>query len=285
MRVALFLLFSIAVLVPTARADEPVALKWSLKEGDTFYPATRIVQSNTVLAGGKTEEEALTFDFTLRYRVTGVKGDETTIEVTYLAADVRATGIPEVDGIGAKVRGASVTVRLDAAHALTGVRGHAEVLKRFKDATGFERATVETLFGENGVRELVGRPFDILPPKPLAVGGKATRDDRGTAAGLSSTGKTTFKVEGVDAGVAKVSVTSDMTVTTGGPAPAGAKVDLKAERAAGGYTFDTRTGRLKEFTHETVIGGSIEAEGKDTVKLTIRQKQTVVISDKNPVRD
>jgi hypothetical protein len=282
MRTASVLLLTL--LAPAARADEPVPLKWALKPGDTFYTSTRVTQSHAVVAGDKKDETALTMDIALSYHVTDVKDGTTIVEVTYLAVRVTSEKFPEVAAIGEKVRGSVVALRFDKNHAITGVRGHAEVLKKFRDAPANERATAETLLGEAGVRELAGRPFDLLPPKALRVGETTTRDDEGAAGGVASTGKTTFKVESVTDGIAKVSVKSDLTLAAGAGAPAGAKIDLKSERAGGNFTFDTRTGRLKEFAHETVITGTI-ATGETALKVAIRQKHAVTLSDKNPVRD
>lgn len=290
MRAASVLL--LALLAPAASAGEPVApvaLRWTLKEGDTFYATTRVTQTHTVEVGGKTAETTLTFDLTLRYRVTNVTAKETTVEVTYLAAGIRAAGQPESDGVGEKVRGSAVAIRLDERHALTAVRGHDELLKKFRDAPAAERATAAALFGEGGIREHVGRPFDVLPARAMRVGETVTRDDRGVVGGLATTGKTTTKLERAGDGIAKVAVKSDLTITAAeGPAAPAAKVALKTERAEGGYTFDTRAGRVREFAHETVIGGTITTTAGDTdtvAKITIRQKQTLAVSDKNPVRE
>ncbi len=278
----------LALIAPAASADEPVALKWVLKDGDTFYATTHVAQGHTVEVGGKRSETALTFDLTLRYRVTSVTARESTVEVTYLAARIRAVGQSDLDGVGEKIRGCSVTICLDENHNLAAVRGQDEILKKFRTATEIERETAAALFGGGGIRELVGRPFDILPAKAMRVGEALTRDDSSGVGGLSSTGKTTTKLAGIADGVANVTVRSDMTIKAAdGPAAPGAKIDLKSERAEGGYTFDTRTGRVKDFSHETVIGGTIAgAADKDAViKITIRQKQTVMVSDKSPVRD
>lgn len=272
-------------LVTPATADEPVVLRWSLKEGDTFYTTTRVSQTHTVTADGKKFETSLGFDFTLRYRVTAVTDEGTKIEVTYLAARVEADGTEGVGKVGEKVRGCSVSIRLEDDRGRIGLRGHDELLKRFRDAPAVERDTAAALFGEGGVRELVCRPFDILPRDGLRVGETNVRDDRGTVGGLTTAGKTTSKLESLTRGVARVSVKSELAISTADTP--GVKIDLKAERAGGEYTFDTRTGRLKEFSHETVLGGTITttADGMDTVvKVAIRQKQTVTVSDKNPIR-
>ena len=289
MRTALVLLLALAA--PSARADEPIALRWALKDGDTFYTTTHITQSHTLETGGKTVETALGFDLTLRYRVTA-KAGEITVEVTYLAAGIKAEGQPGLGRFGERVRGRSVTLRLDENRQVSGVRRHAELLKAFADTSDFERAAAETLFGAAGVRELVGRPFDLPPAKALRIGETVARDDQGTVGGLATTGQTMSKLEHVKDGIATVAVRSDMSIKAAegvGSAPlAGTKVALKTDRAAGSYTFDTRTGRVKEFAHETVIVGSVTVSGagKDNViGLTIRQKQSVVVSDKSPVRD
>jgi hypothetical protein len=180
------------------------------------------------------------------------------------------------------VRGSTITIRLDQNHTLIAVRGHDDILMKFRDATDIQQSTAIALFSEGGIRDLVGRPFDILPSKALRVGETVIRDDRATVGGLTSTGKTHCKLESYDEGIAKMAVKSDLTIKAADDP--GAKLNLKSERAGGQYTFDTRTGRLKEFTHETVIVGTVGGQNT-TVKLTIRQKQTVTLSDKNPVRD
>lgn len=269
---------------PVASADEPVALKWSLKENDTFYATTRITQAHTSALGGRKLATTLSLDLVLRYHVTSVKPGETTIEVTYVAASIRAEGQTGLERIGEKVRGCTVTILLGENQTLSGLRGHDAVLKKFRDGTEIERATALTLFGEGGTRELVGRPFDALPPRPVRPGDTVTRDDRATVGGLTTAGKSSYTLKSMTDGAAKVAVRSDMTIRAAdGPGP-DVKVDLKSDRAEGEYTFDTRTGRLKELTHEAVIVGTVTANDS-TVNLTIRQKHVVTLSDKNPGRD
>lgn len=289
MRVASALLL---FLVVPASADEPVSLKWSMKEGDTFFATTKVSQDHTLEVGGRKVETVVRLDLVIRYLVKSVKKGETAVEVTFLAVGVRAEGISGTEKIGEKMHGCSVTLRLDDDQAVTGLGGHDEVMKRFRDASPAERAAAEILFGEAGVRELAGRPFDIMPREGLRIGGTATRPDRGTVGPLTTAGKTISKLERLEAGLATVVTTSEFAITAGaGPgslAPPGVKIALKSDRAAGEYTFDTRSGRLKEFSHETVISGSLTApdEGKDiVVGIIIRQKQSMSVSDKNPVRD
>jgi len=200
--------------------------------------------------------------------------------------------VPGVAGVCEKVRGCAVTLRLGEKHSPRAIRGHDEILKKFRNAVAVERDTAEALFGEAGIRELVGRPFEILPRVGMRVGETASRDDGGIVGGLSTTGKTTSKLERKDREIATVTVRADLTIMTGDVPGAfevpGAKVALKAVRAEGGYTFDTRTVRVKKFTYETVIGGSVTnaTDGEDIgVGITIWQKQTVTVSDRNPVRD
>jgi hypothetical protein len=63
----------LVLMAPIASAAEPVTLKWSLKESDTFYTTTRVTQTHKVEAGEKKVATTLTFDLTLRYHVKSVK--------------------------------------------------------------------------------------------------------------------------------------------------------------------------------------------------------------------
>ncbi len=73
-------------------------------------------------------------------------------------------------------------------------------------------------------------------------------------------------------------------LTSKGPEFPGAKLELKADKTGGAFTFDTRTNRLKALEYETALDG-IATTAEKEVRPSARQKQTAVVTDKNPVRD
>jgi hypothetical protein len=166
-------------LTPALQAEEPTPLRWNFKEGDTFYTRTQIKQQHTMSARGRMSDSSLTFDFSLRYKVKAAGLEETLIEVTYLSVAVSGDGIRTAKELGDTVRGSSITLKLNPQHALTGVRGCAAILEKFQDAAELDRDTAVILFGEAGVREIVGRPFVILPREGLRVKQSVTCKDRG----------------------------------------------------------------------------------------------------------
>jgi hypothetical protein len=173
------------------------------------------------------------------------------------------------------------------------VEGAGKIADKFADAEGIEKELGAAMFSEPVVTELVGLPFSILPGKPVKSGDKWTKDEKSNAAGLDVSGKTTYVVDEVANGVAKISTKADLTVKAGGANAGGlpfkiTKADLKVEKATSSYSFDVKAGQLKDLTQEMVISGDLTAsvDGNNlTIGMTNKQTVKVTISDKPPVTD
>lgn len=284
------LVVSILFLFASA-ADEAVSLRWRLAPGDTFYCTCRTRQNHSIEFQGKKGESLLQVTLTLRYRVKSVEEAATTLECTYLGAAVESE-VPDVDELDQAIRGATIEVVLDRDQAVKDVRGGDAILKRFRSFDRPQREIAGAVFGESGLRETVCRPFDIVPREPLRLGGLATRKTEGTIGGLLCHGKTESRLESTRAGIATVSLRSALTIEAdkgpGGLAGLGAKVDLKSEKSTGDFQFDIMRGRLRNYTHEARLAGTIASERDSkpvVVSIRIDQKQTIALSEKNPLRD
>jgi len=289
------LALAVLLAVPGAvRADDPVNLKWTLKEGDTFYGKTTVVQGQTVSVLGMDVEFTMEIGSVLKYEVTAAKQGTTTVKATYLASTVEAKGLPfPVEEMGKKAKGAVITLTIDEKGAVTKVEGAEKIADKFKDAKAIEKELGGAMFSEAAVREMVGLPFTVSPEKPVKAGDTWVRDEKTAAAGFDVSGKTTYKVDSVEQGVAKVTTKSDLTIKAGAGGAAGlpfkiSKIDVKTDKAGGGYTFDVKAGRLKDYSQELTMSGDITAtvDGND-LKIGMKTKQTmkVAISDKSPSID
>jgi len=295
MRAALALA-ALGLALPQARAQDAVNLKWSLKKGDTFYNKSTVVQDMKMGFMGQDIDVTIEIGTVTRYTVKSVEGDTAVIDVTYMSAAVDPKGavpLPGLGEMGKKVKGAALTLTLTGGREVTKVEGADKLMARFKDADEFQKQLAMGLFGEAPVREMVAMPFSLLPEKPVKVGDTWTRDEKMELQGLDVKGKDTFKLDSAAGGTAKVSMKSDLSIKAGAAGASGLpfkvkKLDMKAEKATGGYTFDMTAGRLKDSTQDVVINGSmtVDAGGQAlTITMKIKMKQTVAISDKNPVTD
>jgi len=294
MRRALVLALVLAVAPAAARAQDPVDLKWTLKEGTTFYSKTGVVQKQQMTLFGQKVDLTMEINAGLSYKVKSVTQDTAVIEVTYLdtVVEVKGLPIPGLADMGKKAKGTVVTVTVKDSTEVTKVEGAGKIEEKFKEAEGIEKDIGSALFNEAIVREMVSMPFAILPGKKVKSGDEWTKDEKSNAAGLDVSGKTKYKVDEIKDGVAKVSTTGDLKVKMGaggGGLPFKiSKADLKVEKATSNYSFDVKAGQLKELVQEMVISGDLTAvvDGADlTITMTTNQKVKVSISDKPPTRD
>jgi hypothetical protein len=150
-------------------------------------------------------------------------------------------------------------------------------------------------FSETAVGQMVSQVFSFGPKQAVKVGDTWTRTDKMATGVGDAAVKQTFKLTGVEGGVAKIGVTADMTFKAddaGFPGlPDGVKItkfDMKADKIAGTVLFDTKAGRLKEGKQDMNLNGALtmSAAGMDIdVTMKIKGVQTTTVTDKNPVVD
>jgi hypothetical protein len=275
-----------------ARADDPVTLAWSLKEGDTFYLKQTISREQTAEAGGRKQDTKSEVTTVIRFKVKAARDGETVMEMTYL--DIRASaqgGRPQSIDPNSRFAGSSMTVTLDGKQTVTKLEGHAAFLDKLSGGDKAARKQLEAVLSESTVRQIVTVMFVPTPEKPVKVGDSWAKTDRirlGELGEMTTNAK--FTLEGVKDGAATVGVGGEATLKLGGGGGAGAfkvvKSDLTIETYKGRYVFDLRAGRPRESRTELLTTGTytVESGGKET-EIAIQQRQTTVIriSDRNPL--
>lgn len=296
---ALAMLVGLA-LVSQARAEDPVALKWNLKEGDAFYSNSVADMEMTMTLMDKDLEITMKVTTVQRFKVLSAKPGATKVEMIILSMKIEAKGLPtEVPGlgdIGDRVKNTPITATLNDDMEVTKVEGYEKFLDKLADGDEAVRKQMKGQITEASVGQMVSQVFTFAPSKPVKVGDTWNRTDKIPAGGLgNATVKQKYKLESVANDTAKITVGGDLAFKEGDGTipnlPEGVKVskfDMKADKYKGTVQFDTKAGRLKELKLTMDLNGSItmSAGGMDIdLKMKIKSIQTATVTDKNPLKD
>ena len=284
----------------TAAAQEEVTLKWTLKEGTTFYAKNVTDMDMTMQVLNMDVDMKMKITVVQRFKVLSVKPGATKVEMVIQKMDMEMTsdklpgGIPGLGAIGERVKGSTVTATLDDKHAVTKIEGYDKFLEKLAGDDDMLRKQMKQQFSEETVKQMFSQVFAFAPDKPVKIGETWTRTDKMPAAGLEAVVKQKYKLESVSDGVAKIALTGDLTFKAGKSFPGlpegleVKKFDMKAEKFASTLLFDTRAGRLTENKMDMGMKGDMSmAFGGQTIDISMKVKarQITTVSDKNPVVD
>jgi hypothetical protein len=291
-------LMALALGAATASAQDPVALKWTLTEGTTFYAKNVTDMDMEMKVAGQAIDLKMKITAVQKMKVLSAKAGATKIEMTMLAMDMAAEGlpggIPGLGMIGERIKGATITATLDDKLAVTKLEGYDKFLDKLAGEDAAVRKQMKEQFSEATVGQMFTQVFSFAPDKPVKVGDTWTRNEKMPAAGIEASVKQKFKLSSVTDGVAKIGLTGDLEFKVGDKFPGlpeGVKVDkfdMKAEKFEGTLLFDTKAGRLTENKTDMVLNGEMTiAAGGQKIDMTmkIKAKQTATVTDKNPVKD
>ncbi len=302
MRSAFVLALAAGFAAATAGAQEPVAVKWSLKEGETFYAKGVSDMDMSMGVLGMDVEFTVKTTAVQRFKVLAVKDGATTVEMTMMDMSMEAKGLPGggglpgLGGIGEKIKGAKITAVLDGQMQVTKLQGYEKFLDKLAGDDDALRAQMQAQMSEATVGQMVSQAFTSVPTMPVKAGDTWSRTTKVPAAGLGdAVVKEKYTFAGVSQGLAKIDVVGDMSFTAGKGGvpglPPGVKVSkfaMKADKYSGTQTFDLAAGRLKEGKLDMVMKGSLamSANGMDIeMTMRIKAKQTTTITDKSPIVD
>src|SRR5205807_1720845 len=135
---------------------------------------------------------------------------------TFVQMDMKMTGlpgggVPGLGGIGERVKGATITATLDDKMEVTKVQGYDKFLDKLAGDDAAVRKQMKAQFSDATVSQMFSQVFSFAPAKPIQVGDTWTRTDKMPAGGMEATVKQKYKLDSVSGGVAKVSVTGDVT--------------------------------------------------------------------------
>lgn len=291
-------LLVLAALTPAVAAQEAIDLKWSLKEGTTFYANSVTDMDMKMSLMGMDVNLTMKMTGVQKFKVTAAKPKATTVEMTMLDMKMEAGGvpggIPGLGDIGERVKGAVITATLDDKFTVTKVEGYDKFLDKLAGDDEGMRKIMKQQFSEATVGQMVSQVFAIGPGKPVKVGESWTRTNKMPAGGFEAAVKEKYTLSGVTDGVAKIGVAMDMTFKAGDTFPGlpdgvtVEKFDMKADKFTGTLLFDTKAGRLTENKTAGDIDGAMTiSAGGNKVDMTmkIKMKQATTVTDKNPVKD
>jgi len=300
MRPVLALALAAGFVVTAGTAQEPVAIKWSLKEGQTFYAKGVADMDMSMAVFGQNVDMKITSTSVQRFKITAIKDGATTVEMTFLDMTTEVKGIPGGGGlpglgdVGDKIKGAKIGAVLDEKMEVTKLIGYEKFLDKLAGDDDAKRELFAAQFSEGVVGQMVSQVFASTPPGAVKVGDTWSRTTKVPAAGLGdAVVKEKFTLESVSNQVAKIGVTGEMSFKQGKGGvpglPPGFKVSkfaMKADQYKGNQTFDLTAGRLRDSAVDMGMKGSMEisANGMDlAMTIRVKVKQSVKVTDKNPV--
>ena len=118
------------------RADEPVSLKWTLKEGDVFYAKNVADQDMQMEFMGNKIPVKMKVTMVQKFAIRAVKPGATTVEMTItdMSMDLGGGGLPGgagLGGIGEQIKGTTLTATFDDKFEVTKVTGTDKLLDKF----------------------------------------------------------------------------------------------------------------------------------------------------------
>ena len=302
MRPVLALALAAGFVVTAGTAQEPVTVKWSLKEGQTFYAKAVTDMDMSMGILGMNVDLKMKTTAVQRFKVSSVKDGATTVEMTFLDMSMTAEGLPGGGGlpglgdVGEKIKGAKIGAVLDDQMQVTKLIGYEKFLDKIAGDDDAARAQLGAQLSEAAVGQMVSQAFTSVPPRPVKAGDTWSRTTKVPAAGLGdAVVKEKYTFDGVSNEMAKITVVGDMTFKAGKGGvpglPPGVKVSkfsMKADQYKGTQLFDMKAGRLKEGKVDMVLKGSLamSANGQDIeMTMRIKARQTTTITDRSPVVD
>ncbi len=287
--------FALALSLAPSQADG-VLLRWKLKDGDTFYAKTVSTMEQTATAMGRDIEQKQEQTLVHRYKVLKASDMGYTVEQAIVQSitesNIAPGGLGDLDK---KLKGATVTVELDANLKVTKVSGVAEMVKKLGEDNPLLKQVLAGMFTDELVKKGIEDVFRCGPDKAVKVDDTWKREE---AIPLGPLGEMTMKF---DFRFAK-SKEGVEEITYGGEAKYGppkqaaggvlpftvAKADLKTEKFTGTLLFDSKAGRTKENKIEMTIAGTMTVKvGELELDMDLKQKLATktTISEKSPVDD
>jgi hypothetical protein len=288
----------LVLCVASARADDTVPLKWSLKEGDKFFVKGVTDMDMGMTFAGQTVDIQMKITAVQRFKVLSTKSDSTTVEMTMLSMDMTAGGagsnIPGLGAVGERMKGAVLTAVLDENMSVTKIEGYNKFIDKVAGDDDASRSLMKQQFSEATIRQMFSQVFSFGNNKPVKVGDTWPRTEKMAVGGLDAAVKMKYKLDSVSDGIAKLGWTGDLTFKAGAALPGlpeGVKVDnfeMKVDKFGGTTKFDTKIGRMAESTQDATMNGSMTLElGGQKIDLTmkIKMKQNMNVVDKNPIKE
>jgi hypothetical protein len=266
-------------------------LQWKFAEGDVFYNKGAMTMEQTMEVQGRTVEQKMEVATVLRFAVKSAKPGATVVEMTYLDTKITAPG-QAGPNTGEKLKGVAFTATLDAKLKVTKLEGYDKFLDALADGDDEKKKLMKSLMPEAMIRRSFDQTFQFAPNRAVAVGDAWDSVNKVPLGALGALDvKYACKLEGVKGDVATVAIKGEMEFKGGGgeglPFKIN-KIDLKSDRVAGSYQFDTKAGRPVGSKMELEMGGTLSIEaGGMTADMKMKQKMTMIstITATNPLKD
>jgi hypothetical protein len=283
---------TVALALSSGQADG-VALRWKLKEGDTFYVKQTDTMEQTVGVLGQNQEQKTDSTTVSRFKVTKADAAGYTLEQTILDSVTETNVIP--GGLGdfdKKIKGTTFTVTLDKDFKATKIDGVSAAFDKVVQDNPAVKPIVASILHDETVKKAVQDLFRVGPDKAVKVGDAWKVDE---VAPLGASGELAtelaFKLATAKDGVAEVAYTGTAKFSPPKePSPdvpfTITKADFKSDKFTGTIKFDTKAARMTASESTMTLAGTMTLKvGEMELAADIKSKATskTEILDKNPV--
>jgi hypothetical protein len=305
--VALVLVFGLGA--PVFGQDE-ATLKWKFEKGKTFYQDVTTVTTQKMEVMGMTIEQKQTQTFIFKWDVKDASDKEVTllqkIEGVKMNIDIGGNKIDfdssKEAGAGNQLSdffkalvGAEFTLTIDPQTLeIKKIDGAEKFVKDLVKANQQMEPLLKQILSDKALKQMAEPTFSAIEQGKKVKKGDTWK--RTSSLDMGPIGKYettyTYKYEGKDGKLDKISVETVLTYTTPADSAGGLpfkikSADLKSSDGKGTVWFDNDKGRLDHSETELKLKGklSIEIGGMTTeVTLDQTQKTTVKTTDDNPIK-
>ncbi|WP_457652587.1 DUF6263 family protein [Rhodocaloribacter sp.] len=294
------LLLLTLLVASAAFHNDKVTLRLHLKEGDSYRLYNLIDQDINQVVMGQEQAVKQQIGMGYRYDVLGVDEGVYQVKMTYYRVYFKQSGPmgdilydsenpPETVPMQAKgfagLLGQSLTLTFDEMGHVQDVAGAdemlANVMKQFEEVDPAMKAQMEQgmrrQFGAEAIKSQMGTMFAIYPEDPVGVGDTWTRDVT-LNSGLPLKIATTYRVDALEDGQAKLAVESNITAASDEPMNMGGmeiELDLSGTQN-GTVLMEVATGMVVDSEiAQRVSGDMIVNDGAMTWPLDMKTKNTL----------
>ncbi len=297
--VGLLLMFAVFVAASAFHHDK-VTLRLHLKKGDSYRLYQLIDQDINQVVMGQEQAVKQQIGFGYQYDVLDAKDGLYTVKATYYRVYFKQSGPmgellydsqspPETVPMQAKgfagLLGQSLTMTFTEKGLVSEISGVdsllANIMEQFGEVDPAMKAQVEQgmerQFGAEAIKSQMETMFALYPEEPVGVGDTWTKELT-LNTGLPLKIATTYRVEALEDGLAKLAVTSDITAASDEPLNMGGmeiELDLSGTQT-GTASMEVDTGMVvASEMQQHVSGDMVVNDGAMTWPLDMKTKTTL----------
>jgi hypothetical protein len=300
---------------PPKPADPPpntggkVTLAWKFEKDKTFFQemTTKTTQNLKVMGQDVAQTQNQTFWFswtpkeekdgawTIVQKIEGIKMSITINEQT-ISFDSTNPTTGQNNALAEffkQLVGSEFKLTIGKDMKVSKVEGREQFIQKLGSASSQMEPLLKKILSEDALKQMADPTFGIVPGKEVVKGETWTKESKLDLGPIGSyINIFTYKYEGKDGDLEKISVTTALTYKTPTDATEGLPFRIKTatltsnKEAGGTLYFNAAKGRLEKSNLTMKLEGSLDIEiGGTTTKVELKQEQTTVVatSDTSPI--